>query len=440
LHDAGNDLSGNVSTNNDSLFPDHLPGIHSRLYICEKSKIMKQTINLSIKNLIRHPARTIALSMLALFLSFSALGGSLLVYGLQSGLKSLESKLGADIMVVPYEATTKSTFSNMILQGNPGYFYMSDSITEKISNYDGIGQISTQFYLASTSSGCCDYKVQIIGYDPNTDFTITPWLKDNYSGGVGDFEIVVGNQLNAFPGDTLRFFDVTCTVVAKLDETGSYLDTAVYANMNTIRAMIQGAKDNGMHTFDSVDPDNLVSSVLINVADGYSVDEVLNNINIHNKKVSAVRTQNMLSDVSTGLLNISGIISVLLAAVWILALVILFIAFSMIGNERKKEFAILRGLGASQRTLSHIMLKEAFYVSLLGSLAGAVLASIVMILFQNLIRGSLDLPYLLPGIVIFIGLFIGSVAASILAGTLSSLMCVSKVSHVDTAIVLRGDN
>jgi putative ABC transport system permease protein len=440
LHDAGNDLSGNVSTNNYSLFPNHLPGIHSRLYICEKGKSMKQTINLPIKNLIRHPARTIALSMLTLFLSFSALGGSLLVYGLQGGLKSLESKLGADIMVVPYEATTKSTFSDMILQGNPGYFYMSDSITEKLSNYDGIGQISTQFYLASTSSGCCDYKVQIIGYDPNTDFTITPWLKDNYSGGVGDFEIVVGNQLNAFPGDTLRFFDVTCTVVAKLDETGSYLDTAVYANMNTIRAMIQGAKDNGMHTFDSVDPDNLVSSVLINVADGYSVDEVLNDINIHNKKVSAVRTQNMLSDVSTGLLNISGIISVLLAAVWILALVILFIAFSMIGNERKKEFAILRGLGASQRTLSHIMLKEAFYVSLLGSLAGAVLASIVMILFQNLIRGSLDLPYLLPGTVIFIGLFIGSVAASILAGTLSSLICVSKVSHVDTAIVLRGDN
>jgi putative ABC transport system permease protein len=378
--------------------------------------------------------------MLTLFLSFSALAGSLLVYGLQGGLNSLESKLGADIMVVPYEATTKSTFSDMILQGNPGYFYMSDSITDKLDGYDGVGQLSTQFYLASTSSGCCDYKVQIIGYDPDTDFTITPWLLDNYSGEVNDLEIVVGNQLNAFPGDTLKFFDVTCKVVAKLAETGSYLDTAVYANMNTIRAMIQGAKDNGMHTFDSVDPDNLVSSILINVADGYSVEEVLNDINIHNKKAEAVRTQNMLSDVSTGLLNISGIISVLLAAVWILSLAVLFIAFSMIGNERKKEFAILRGLGASRQTLSRIMLREAFYVSLLGSLTGAVVASAVMILFGNLIRSSLDLPFLLPEAAVFIGLFVGSVAASILAGTLSSFMCVSKVSHVDTAIVLRGDN
>jgi putative ABC transport system permease protein len=86
------------------------------------------------------------------------------------------------------------------------------------------------------------------------------------------------------------------------------------------------------------------------------------------------------------------------------------------------------------------MLREAFYVSLLGSLTGAVVASAVMILFGNLVRSSLELPFLLPGAAVFIGLFAGSVAASVLAGTLSSFMCVSKVSHVDTAIVLRGDN
>jgi putative ABC transport system permease protein len=375
-----------------------------------------------------------------MFLAFSALGGSLLVYGLKSGLGNLESKLGADIMVVPYEATTKSTFSDMILQGNPGYFYMSDSIMDKVNSFEGIGQISSQFYLASTSSGCCDYKVQIIGYDPDTDFTITPWLKDNYSGDVNDFEIIVGNQLNVFPGDTLRFFDVTCTVVAKLEETGSYLDTAVYANMNTIRSMIQGAKDNGMHTFDEVNPDNLVSSILINVADGYSIEEVLNNINIHVKKAEAVRTQNMLSDVSEGLINISSIISVLLIAIWVFSLVVLFIIFSMIGNERKKEFAILRGMGASRKELSNIMIKEALYVVSIGSLTGAVIASITLLLFGNVIRSSLNLPFLLPGVYIFAGLFVCSVATSIIAGVISSAMCVSKVSHVDTALVLRGDN
>jgi putative ABC transport system permease protein len=401
---------------------------------------MKTYADISVKNLKRRPGRTLALTALTLFLAFSSLGGTLLIYGLRSGLGNLESKLGADIMVVPYEATTKSTFSDMILQGNPGYFYMNDSIIEKLNTFDGIGQVSSQFYLASTSSGCCDYKVQIIGYDPDTDFTITPWLKDNYSGAVNDYEIVVGDQLNAFPGDTLRFFDVTCTVVAKLDETGSYLDTAVYANMNTIRAMIQGAKDNGMHTFDDVNPDNLVSSVLINVADGYSIEEVLNNINIHTKKAEAVRTQNMLSDVSEGLTNISGLITGLIAAVWLLSLIVLCITFSMIGNERKKEFAILRGMGASRRELSFIITKEVFCVSFLGSLIGALSATFMLLLFGSLIRSSLKLPFILPGTLTFLTLFLCSVTASIIAGILSSVMCVSKVSHVDTALVLRGDN
>jgi putative ABC transport system permease protein len=401
---------------------------------------MKRYADLSILNLKRRPGRTVALVILTLLLSFSVMAGSLMISGLKSGLNSLETKLGADIMVVPYEATTKSTFNNMILQGNPGYFYMNENVLDKLSAIEGIGQISSQFYLASTSSGCCDYKVQIIGYDPETDFTIEPWLKDNYSGTVSDYEIVVGNQLNAFPGDTLRFFDVTCTVVAKLDETGSYLDTAVYTNMNTIRAMIQGAKENGMHTFDDVDPDKLVSSVLINVADGYSVEEVMNDINIHVRKVEAVRTQNMISSVSDGLTNIAGIITLLIAAIWVLALVILVLAFAMIGNERKKEFAILRGMGASRKELSVIITKEALYVSLLGSVIGALLAAVSIALFADLIRSSLELPFLTPGALGSAGLWALSVAASVVAGILTSMCCVRKVSRVDTALILRGDN
>jgi putative ABC transport system permease protein len=210
--------------------------------------------------------------------------------------------------------------------------------------------------------------------------------------------------------------------------------------MNTILAMIQGAKGNGMHTFDDVDPDKLVSSVLINVADGYSVEEVMNDINIHVRKAEAVRTQNMISSVSDGLTNIAGIITLLIAAIWVLALVILVLAFAMIGNERKKEFAILRGMGASRKELSVIITKEALYVSLLGSVIGALLAAVSIALFADLIRSSLELPFLTPGALGSAGLWALSVAASVVAGILTSMRCVRKVSRVDTALILRGDN
>jgi putative ABC transport system permease protein len=112
----------------------------------------------------------------------------------------------------------------------------------------------------------------------------------------------------------------------------------------------------------------------------------------------------------------------------------------MIGNERKKEFAILRGMGASRKELSVLITREALYVSLLGSVIGAVFAAVSITLFANLIRSSLELPFLMPGALGTAGLLILSVAASVAAGILASMSCVRKVSRVDTALILRGDN
>jgi putative ABC transport system permease protein len=195
-----------------------------------------------------------------------------------------------------------------------------------------------------------------------------------------------------------------------------------------------------MHTFDNVDSDNLVSSILINVADGYSVDEVMNDINIHVRKVEAVRTQNMISNVSDGLANISGIVTILVGAIWLLTLIILILVFTMIGNERKKEFAILRGMGASRKELSLIMTKESFYVCIIGSVIGALLGTVTIVLFANFVRSSLNLPFLTSSDLSIVCLFIISVAVSIFAGVCSSIGCVRKVSKVDTALILRGDN
>ena len=113
----------------------------------------------------------------ALLLAAAVLAGSLIVGSLRTGLHSLEARLGADVMVVPYEATSKSSVESIVLQGNIGYFYMDQAAYSKIASREGIGQISAQFFLASASAGCCSVPVQIIGFDPETDFTVTPWIR-----------------------------------------------------------------------------------------------------------------------------------------------------------------------------------------------------------------------------------------------------------------------
>ncbi len=396
--------------------------------------------SLAVRNCTRKPFRTLMLTVLSMLLCFSVLGGSLIVSGLRSGLNSLETRLGADIMVVPYEASTKANLSDMILQGNPGYFYMNDAIVEKLSSMEGVGQLSEQFFLASASSSCCSYKVQIIGFDPMTDFTILPWVQLSYKSQINDMEVFVGHSLNAFAGDELKFYGTTVRVAARLDQTGTYLDTAVYANENTIKKMIAAAKESQIYDFGEVDPEKIVSCVLINVADGYTVEEVLNDINLHVRGVEAVQTQNMISDISGKLAGVSEIAGALVAAIWILVLIILILSFSLISNERKKEFAILRVIGASRKKLALVLLEENLLIGALGSVLGAILAVLTAVLFSGFIENALGLPFLLPNTDKLAAIIFCAILSSVLASAMTAAACAYRISRINAALILRGDN
>ena len=220
-------------------------------------------------------------------------------------------------------------------------------------------------------------------------------VRRSYGGQLGDLDIVVGSDLNAFVGDHLSFYGVDCRVAAKLDKTGTSYDTAVFTNENTIKTLINSSVERGMNDF-KVDPDSVVSCILINVDDEHTVEEVLNDINIHVRKVKAVQTKDMITGISDSLKGVSKMIGGLVAAVWVLGLIILLLAFTMSVNERKKEFAVLRVVGASQRKLSSIVLSEAVMTCLSGSFAGTVLGLIIIIPFNKFIEELLGLPFLLP--------------------------------------------
>ena len=309
---------------------------------------MRPAKHLTIKSLLGKPVRTVVLMLLTALLGLTVFGGSMTVSSLRSGLGSLESRLGADVMVVPYSAATQKKFEDIILQGSTGYFYMDKKYMNEIAELKSVGDISAQFYLASASSSCCSIPVQIIGFDPETDFTITPWINKSGGGKLGTYDVVVGNDLNAFVGDTLTFYGTEVKVAAKLDKTGTSFDTTVFTNADTIKELIRSSLELKMNDFGDVDPDRVVSTVLINAADGHSAEEVANDINLHVKRVKAYATKDMISGVSESLSGVSDVIGVLIGVVWVLGAVILLLAFTMSANERKKEFAVLRVLGASR--------------------------------------------------------------------------------------------
>ena len=402
---------------------------------------MRSINSLPIKNLVRKPARSLALIFISAFLALSAFGGTVMVTSLSNGINSLSARLGADIIVTPYAATSQVSYDSVIIQGKPGQFYMDSKYYEEIkTEIEGIDKITAQFYLASAKASCCSSRLQIIGFDPATDFSIQPWVEKSYSDKLGLYDAVVGSDVTPNTDMTVEIYGKTLHVQAVLDKTGTELDSALYVDIDTMKELIRAHNEKNPNQEKTIDPDNVVSSILIKVADGYDIDEVAGDINLHVRQVKAIRTQNMISGVSESLSGVSATISLLMVVVWILSAVILAIVFTMNINERKKEFAVLRVLGASRVKLAGLVFREAALYGFLGSLLGAGLTVLITALFTPAIENMIGLPFLLPPVPVMLIAGALTVVLTVAAGAVTAASSAVKISKIDTGLILRGDD
>ena len=395
--------------------------------------------SLTVKNLTRRPGRTLALTLLTAFLALAVFGGSVVVLSLRSGLNSLEARLGADIILVPSEAQSKVSFQNMFLQGTTGAFYMDASVLDQALEVEGVEKAAPQTFLASLKADCCSIKIQVIGIDPKRDFTVQPWIARSLANGLNDMDVAVGCKVEADVGEILRIYDQRCKVAARLEATGTGLDTAVYCNMDTMNALLQAAEAMGVsHRIES--GDQVISAVYVKVKDGYDIGRVNSLLTGHLRKVTAVRTRSMITGVSDSLAGISRVVILLIAAVWVLAFIILLLAFALIIRERSREFAVLRLVGASRGQLSRVVLLESALCGLMGGVAGTGLAALMLFPFAQLIESALRLPYLMPRTGTVLLLAAGTILLSMLVAALSSVIAAYRLSRVDPGIALREGN
>lgn len=229
---------------------------------------MKFGLWLAGRNIRRRPLRSVTLMLLAVFLAFSVFAGSLIVSSLQNGLKSYEARLGADVVVVPSEAAIKGGLESILLQGIPGYFYMNESVMDKVAAMDGVEAVTPQFYLATAKASCCSMPIQLIGFDPETDFTVRPWIRKSYAGSIGYGDIVIGSHVTMPSDGVLTFYGQDLHVAAQLDETGTALDNAVYTTMETARDIVRDAEALGYQYLGKISAEQAISAVMVKVQEG----------------------------------------------------------------------------------------------------------------------------------------------------------------------------
>ncbi len=348
----------------------------------------------------------------------------------------MQLRLGADIMVVPYAAVTKKSFDNEFLLGSAGAYYMPGENADKIAQMEGVTKVSTQFFLSDVESELCDEPVHLMGYDRESDFCVTPWIASSVKEDA-DEGCVIGSKIDANAGDVISFYGMPLQVTGKMDETGTDFDTSIYVDEETVRALAKASGDETLTGRVGMNEGNAVTTVLVDVAPGYDIESVLNDINIHIKKVRAMQSKGMITDEASSMKGAARTIGILTAVIWVVALAVICAVSVMMTGERRKEFAVLRVMGASRRKLSGIALTEGTCLSLTGSVTGIAAALLLIPLSVGMMESMLNMPVVLPdaGKAALYALL--ALGLSLAAGMIGAAISAGKITRQDAGCALR---
>ncbi|HBU12314.1 MAG TPA: hypothetical protein DEB31_06165 [Clostridiales bacterium] len=391
------------------------------------------TFALAGKNLAARKFRTTGLIVIVAVFAFAVFCGSILIASTERGMESLSGRMGADLMAVPkgYE----NALTGSLLRSEPSTFYLESGLVETLAGLPGVERASSQLFIASLDAACCTVPVQLIGYDQDSDFTVSPWIRNSIKDDIGEGEVVVGSLILAEPGDEVIFYGQPYTVAAKLDETGMGFDSSVFMTKQTARDMIALSGETAVHPAGA--EGDTVSCVMIGLAPDTDAGAVKNEIESRFSHVGVVAADSMMQTVASQLSGMTTITTGIIVLLFVVAVFVLVVVFAVTMNERKREFGLYRAFGATRKKLVGLVLAESLLVSLAGAVCGILTGSLILFPFQDLIAGTLMLPYLQPppgALVFYILLSLGVAAVT---GPIASVYSVARVAKSDTYLMIK---
>ena len=398
------------------------------------------SLSIALSNLSYKINRTLSMLLLTSLCAASVFACVVLYFGLKNGINTIQKRLGADLMIVPKGAEQK--MQSVLISGEPNYFYMEKEIAEKISQIEGVEKVTSRFYLTSVSEDCCDFPVQIVGFEPETDFVISPWIEESFPPDSKKITeefytegcVVTGSNVLT-QKDGVRFFGKTHPVSGKLSKSGAGIDNAVFVSMNTLKEIYDDAKGRGFGFISDGKAGSKVSAVFVRLSEGAKADSTAVKITSRIPNVSVVKRDAVFSEISSSLDSVFFILKILAVSVTLFTVISLAIISPLAVSSRTAEFSILRILGAAHKKCAEILLYEALFISVAGGLSGIALACLLVFPFCTAIDSALSVPLVFPppAILFLTGCAVLlAVIFAVLLSALKSIIAVSKLEPYNT--------
>ena len=179
----------------------------------------------------------------------------------------------------------------------------------------------------------------LVGFNPETDFTITPWLKDDVSSLTTDVHnwMIVGDRILLHKGDVAEFYGTPFTVAGVLEPTGTGMDWTIYISQKSLRKMVSdsGAKAEMPLRI----PEGDVSAVFIRAEQGVDLIDLAEKIEQTAPGSQAILSSTVAKVARRQLSGITGLLGCIVIGLWAMALALALsgVVFSMAVRERRLQ-------------------------------------------------------------------------------------------------------
>lgn len=369
---------------------------------------------------------SITLACAALFVA------AVLSRGVQDTLKTASERFGADIVVVPADAVVEA--QSALIAGNPTSFYMPATHEEKIAAVEGVEKTCPQVFLRSLDAPCCVSQVALIGFEPERDITIAPWMLQKLGGYLQDNQIIVGAKVisavvgtpSKAIGQRLVFMGKPFTVATILEPTGMGTDFTVFITMDTAYRLMQGSP-----LYPVPVTRDQISAVFIKTAKGADIHAVARAVEASVPGTAAIPADQLTRTVGK---ELSGVIEV----VYVVSLVFLVLAaglvatlFTLSVRQRLREFGLFRAMGATCGLVSRLIVAEAAFVAGLGALLGTLVGLGLSFGFRGRVMAATGDLYTWPEPSFFAYVGLACVGGALLVGILGGIFPARMAARLD---------
>ena len=378
------------------------------------------------------PGRNLATLFCFAFIAANIFSGQFLIAGATGGVERGVTRMGADHLVVPSQymvflrgAGPDNTIA--IVMAEPSNYRIKATIMEKIGKVPGVSAMSPQLYVSTLDlPELSPAPVDIYGIDPETDFTIRPWLQKPLDNPLKPGEVMVGYEVGGDVSTRISVGGQTYTIAGRLDPTQSTIDRTIFLRLDDAYTLA-ATKGIVSDSAPRITPGD-VNAVLIRDSPGEDLDIVGTRIkrlfssSPEYKYISVIGRHFTLDPVAEDLQAIPALLSLISAFVVIIALPLIALIAAMVAHERQREIGLLKAMGAKRKVIFFLVIAESLVLAAIGGIAGVGVSIFALFLMnaQGILNSALQVSFRMPplmeicsmaGVALLVVITIGSISS-----------------------------